>query len=64
MREIPYINTHTLRDGAKLSLLPKPINARVTSTMVSAQQAVDQYVPHVLALIDHTSLGSDSWTRE
>ena len=44
--------------------MSRGINARVTGAMVSTQQAVDQYVPHVLALLDHTSLGSDSWTRE
>ena len=44
--------------------MARGINARVTGAMVSTQQAVDQYVPHVLALLDHTSLGSDSWTRE
>ena len=48
-------------DDATWWLLEKEL---VTRAMVSTQQAVDQYIPHVLTLLDHTSLGSDSWTRE
>ena len=58
-------HTQGWRDAvATAQAMSRGINARVTGAMVSTQQAVDQYVPHVLALLDHTSLGSDSWTRE
>ena len=31
---------------------------------ITAIDMVDQFIPYVLHLVDHTSLGSDSWTRE
>lgn len=54
------------RDAINLGLsLSRGIQVRnIQGSYVSAIHAVDQFPSHVLSLLDHTSLGSNSWTKK